>query len=89
MESTNKENKEKLRPPNPGRRKNAENLRTCKNFKPKTVHKNVYTRDFIQSLKCFYTNADCLLNKIGELRILTKNNRYDIIAITETKPKHS
>lgn len=35
-------------------------------------------------IKCFYTNANSLIQKIDELRYLVEINKYDIIAVTET-----
>lgn len=35
-------------------------------------------------LKCFYTNAHSMGNKKEELEILTQENKYDVIGITET-----
>jgi len=42
-------------------------------------------KDFI----VWYTNADSLLNKVDELKLLIASciNRPDIIAVTEVKPK--
>jgi len=34
-----------------------------------------------------YTNADSLLNKLDELK--SKILKYDLVAITEVKPKHT
>ena len=39
-------------------------------------------------LKCFYTNADMLDNKINELQIAVREHEPDVIAIKEVKPKH-
>ena len=41
----------------------------------------------LNSLKIMYTNADNLLNKMGELKLRIKDNKYNIIAITEIFPK--
>lgn len=38
---------------------------------------------------CLYTNADSLVNKIAELRLIVKNSKPKIIAVTETKPKNN
>ena len=35
-----------------------------------------------------YTNADSLLNKIGELQALITEKKYDIIDVTEVFPKN-
>lgn len=40
-----------------------------------------------ESLKFYYTNADCLLNKIGELEILINIVKPDVMVITEVFPK--
>ena len=43
-----------------------------------------------RSIKCLYTNADCLTSaKIHELRTIVQEEKYDIIAITEIYPKFS
>ena len=39
-------------------------------------------------LKCLYTNANSLLGKLEELRCKVNNNKYHIIAITETWTKN-
>ena len=52
------------------------------------VNNNVNTFCFPTGFKCLYTNADCLSNKIEELRNIVKNSKPLIIAVTETKPKH-
>jgi hypothetical protein len=41
-------------------------------------------------LQCYYTNADSLPNKLGELktRIQERDKKYDLIAITEIYPKN-
>ena len=38
-------------------------------------------------LKCLYTNADQLTNKIPELIVRSRDKKLDIIGITEVKPK--
>jgi hypothetical protein len=40
-------------------------------------------------IQCFYTNADSLPNKLGELmtRIQDGQNSYEVIGITEIYPK--
>ncbi len=40
------------------------------------------------SLNCYYTNADSLLNKIGELTTLATLTEPDLIMITEALPKN-
>ena len=52
--------------------------------------KHVHKKDFIHNkgFRCFYTNADSLLNKFEELKLEAKNNEPKIIAICETKPKN-
>jgi hypothetical protein len=40
-------------------------------------------------LKCLYTNADQLTNKITELILRARDKKLDIIGITEMKPKNS
>jgi hypothetical protein len=41
-------------------------------------------------IQCFYTNADSLPNKLGELmtRIQDGKNSYEVIGITEIYPKN-
>ena len=39
-------------------------------------------------MSCLYTNADCLINKMPELKLHVKNCKPKIIGITEVKPKH-
>ena len=39
-------------------------------------------------MSCLYTNADCLINKMSELKLHVKNSKPKIIGITEVKPKH-
>ena len=39
-------------------------------------------------MSCLYTNADCLINKMPELKLHVKNSKPKIIGITEVKPKH-
>ena len=38
--------------------------------------------------RCLYTNTDCLHNKLDEIEIFSRENKIDLIAITETLPKH-
>ena len=51
-------------------------------IKPKTVDKLVKV---LNGLKCFYTNADSLPNKLDEFKVRAQevDEGYDIIAITE------
>ena len=39
-------------------------------------------------MSCLYTNANCLINKMPELKLHVKNSKPKIIGITEVKPKH-
>lgn len=41
----------------------------------------------MNGIKCMYTNADTLTNKLHELEMLAKERHYDVIAITEVLPK--
>ena len=43
----------------------------------------------VKGLKCIYTNADQLRNKMDELRLLMKNHNPHIVCITEVKPKRA
>ena len=42
----------------------------------------------IKSLKCWYTNADSLLNKLDELKCRMMGSYPDIVCITKVFPKH-
>jgi exonuclease III len=42
----------------------------------------------LENVNCIYTNADCLTNKISELRLQIKNHNPQIVGITEVKPKN-
>ena len=53
----------------------------CSNAHVRLLHK-------LDSINCLYTNADCLTNKMSELRLYAKNNNPKIIGITEVKPKN-
>ena len=59
------------------------------NVNRKPTVNNVSTFQKVKGLKCIYTNADTLVNKMNELRTRIANTDPDIIAITETKPKHA
>ena len=39
-------------------------------------------------MRCYYTNADCLLNKLEELEVLISIENPDIIIVTEVFPKN-
>lgn len=54
------------------------------NLKPKNTNRNNKT-----SLKCMYTNADCLTNKLPSLIESIEFNKPDMIVVTELKPKNS
>ena len=56
-----------------------------KDFNGADVHKFAV----LPKLNCFYTNADQLLNKITELEVRSRDDRPNIIGITEVKPKHN
>lgn len=43
----------------------------------------------ISGIKCFYTNADQLRNKMNELNVRVQEDLPQIIGIAEPKPKHS
>ena len=73
MGSKNKKNKEERVNPNKGTQQ-------------QSVH-NVNTV-FIDKLKCIYTNADSLSNKMVELKTIVQIERPQLIAITEVKPKN-
>ena len=37
-----------------------------------------------KKMHIFYTNADCLLNKMSELRVVMSQNQYQVICVTES-----
>ena len=46
--------------------------------------------DLIHScLKIFYTNADTLLNKLNELRLIIEASCHDVVVMTEVLPRNS
>ena len=47
-----------------------------------------HTRSHKGGNTCTYTNADCLTNKVSELRLLIRNHKPTIVGITEVKPKN-
>ncbi|VDI14274.1 Hypothetical predicted protein [Mytilus galloprovincialis] len=48
---------------------------------------NVNSFAVLPKLNCFYTNADQLFNKLSELIVKARDNKPNIIGITEVKPK--
>ena len=72
---------------------NCKNANLNKRKKPnsKLENKPSETQTHVKQnkLKVFYTNADSLLNKIDELKLRISSEDYDIICITEIKPKNS
>lgn len=56
------------------------NMHNRSNAHARPLHK-------LDSINCIYTNADCLTNKMSELRLHAKNSSPKIIGITEVKPK--
>ena len=46
-------------------------------------------KQVLDCVKCFYTNADSLLNKINELKARIADNESDIITISESLTKHA
>jgi hypothetical protein len=60
--------------------------KTINNRKKTSVNRNVIVMD---NLKCFYTNADQLKNKMTEFQIRVGEWMPHIIGITEVKPKSS
>ncbi|CAG2224961.1 unnamed protein product [Mytilus edulis] len=55
--------------------------------KGKVFNGNVNNFTVLPKLNCFYTNADQLFNKMSELIVRTRDNKPNIIGITEVKPK--
>lgn len=53
----------------------------------KSVH-SVNSSVFIDKLKCYYTNADQLRNKLQELEVRIRDQQPHVIWITEVKPKN-
>ena len=58
-------------------RTSSSNKRKSKNTKNNLIH----------NLKCFYTNADQLRNKMSELTVRVKNENPMLVGVTEVKPK--
>lgn len=58
------------------------------NFVNSSSHKLNVKRSLhkLETINCIYTNADCLTNKINELRLLVRNHKLTIVGITEVKP---
>jgi exonuclease III len=56
--------------------------------KPKQKKKSNTNVNTVNNLSCLYTNVDCLTNKMDELNVYIKEKNYDIIGITEVKPKN-
>ena len=63
------------------------NSSTGSNFNGDDVNRT--TCIVLPILKCWYTNADQLTNKITELIVRARGKKFDIIGITEVKPKNS
>ena len=62
------------------------NSSTGSNFNGDDVNRTIV----LPILKCLYTNADQLTNKITELIVSARDKKkLDIIGITEVKPKNS
>ena len=61
-----------------------------KKHSKRTVHseKKTVNKLNLSTLKCIYTNADSLSNKMTELKTLVKYEKPHIIAVTEVKPKN-
>ncbi len=50
---------------------------------------NVNSFHYVNGIKCLYTNADCLHNKIDELRTRVQMSNPHVIFISEVKPKRA
>ena len=73
------------------RKKNVNERRADENndeANEKTTQSTVNTYTNVEGIKCFYTNADSLRNKMSELRTIVSNNKPQLIAITEVKAKN-
>ena len=82
MESIHKENvKERFVSGN-------SDTKTVNNFKISKHKVNSRLLHKLENVNCIYTNADCLTNKISELRLQVKNHNPQIVGITEVKPKN-
>ena len=82
MESIHKENvKERFVSDN-------RDTKTVNNFKISKHKVNSRLLHKLENVNCIYTNADCLTNKISELRLQVKNHNPQIVGITEVKPKN-
>ena len=62
---------------------------TINNEKRKQSVKSVNKLKVSDQIKCIYTNADCLMNKLQELKETVNDQSPHIIAITEVKPKNA
>ena len=55
---------------------------------PPPIHQDELMRCNVSNstshIKCFYTNANSLIQKTDELRYLIETNKYDILSVTET-----
>jgi exonuclease III len=49
---------------------------------------NGFSTNSVLILKCFYTNADSLMNKRSELLATIEDERLDVICVTEILPKN-
>ncbi|CAG2213615.1 unnamed protein product [Mytilus edulis] len=61
--------------------------KTVKNREKVFNGENVNSFAVLPKLNCFYTNADQLFNKLSELIVRARDNKPNIIGITEVKPK--
>ena len=70
-------------------RKRSKTLQNTVNSQVLTETNVIKVMDF-NGIQCFYTNADSLSNKLGELmtRIQDGKNSYEVIGITEIYPKN-
>ena len=72
-----------------GVEKNKTDVNSSFVFKSSCLNRHAKVKAF-NDLHCFYTNADSLPNKFGELktRVQERDKSYDIIGITEVNPKN-
>ncbi len=56
--------------------------------KKKKQYLNKEQKNRKNSITCYYTNTDSLLNKKGELKVIINSCQPDILMITETLPKN-
>ena len=67
---------------------NSSELHSLSSISSNSFSINDVSTDSAKKLKFYYINADCLLNKIGELEVLISIENPDIIIVTEVFTKN-